>query len=702
MFYFNKKGISPIIIFSLTLILTMNMNAQKKIITPEDLYSMKRISRQTVSPDGKWVLYLESIPNIKENNMQTDIFVVSIDGKSTTKISDVDGAKSYPIWSPKGDKISFVVNSDGNSSIFTVAFPNGKPTRIATFNETVSDLAYSPNGEYFSFSKNVKIKQTIAEKYPNSPKANVRIYDELPIRQWDYWFDENVSQIFYMPVQGAANTAKNIMANEKFGGNYGIAWSPDSKEIAYSCKKVSGVDKARSTNSDIYIYTLATGKTVNITEGMTVSDVKSGEVKITTLNEKMLGYDNHPKYSPDGKYISFASQERAGFESDRIRLMLYDRTTRKISELTKNFDQWVMEHIWSKDSRSIYFTAPIKGCYHIFNLTVSDNKINQITKGDFDFAGLSITDDSKTLVFGRCNFLQPLDIFQMPISSATVSAGNIIPITNLNKEILERLEPSSFEAKWITTRDGKKMHAWVVYPPNFDSTKKYPMILFCPGGPQQMISQSYGYRWNMSLLSAKGHIIVAPNRRGCPGFGQDWVDIISKDWGGGAMNDLLDATDAMAKEKFIDENKLIAAGASAGGYSTFWLAGNHEGRFKVFLSHNGLFNLKSFYGSTEELFFTDWDFGGPYWEEKNKEFYVKNCPSTYADKWDTPIIITIGEKDFRVPYTQGLEAFTVAQIKRIPSKLLVYPEMNHFIGKTQEYIIWYNEVFDFFEKHLQR
>jgi dipeptidyl aminopeptidase/acylaminoacyl peptidase len=683
MFSFNKKGASPIIIiFLLTLILTtMNMNAQKKPITPEDLYSMKRISNQAVSPDGKWVLYLETTPNIKENKMETDVFVVSIDGKNTTKISDVDGSKSHPVWSPKGDKISFVANSDGNSSIFTVSFPNGKPTRIATFNETVSSLAYSPNGEYFSFAKNVKIKQTTAEKYPQAPKANVRIYDELPMRHWDVWFDENVSHIFYMPVNGAANTAKDIMANEKFSGNYGIAWSPDSKEIAYSCKKVSGIDAARSTNSDIYIYTLATGNTVNITDGM-------------------LGYDKYPKYSPDGKYISFASQERAGFESDRIRLMLYDRTTRNISELTKNFDQWVMEYIWSKDSKSIYFTAPEKGCYHIFNRPVSDvYSLTQITAGHLDISGLSLSDDGKVLVFGLCDMLKPLDIFSMQITPAP---GVPNRITNLNSDILARLEPSSFEAKWITTRDYKNLHSWVVYPPNFDSTKKYPMILFCPGGPQQMISQSYGYRWNMSLLSAKGYIIVAPNRRGCPGFGQDWVDVISKDWGGGAMNDLLDITDAMAKEKFVDENKLIAAGASAGGYSTFWLAGNHEGRFKVFLSHNGLFNLKSFYGSTEELFFTDWDFGGPYWEAKNKEFYVKNCPSTYVDKWDTPIIITIGEKDFRVPYTQGLEAFTVAQIKRIPSKLLVYPEMNHFIGKTQEYIIWYNEVFDFFEKCLRK
>jgi len=681
MFSFNKNLIK-ISLITLTLMLTtMNMNAQKRIITPEDLYSMKRISRQTVSPDGKWVLYLETTPNIKENSMTTDIFVVSIDGKNITKISDVEGSKSNPVWSPKGDKISFVANNEGNSSIFTVQFPNGKPSgkpvRVATFNETVSDLAYSPDGKFFSFSKNVKIKQTPTEKYPQLPKANVRIYDALPIRHWDVWFDENVSQIFYMPVNGAANTAKNIMAGEKFGGNYGIAWSPDSREIAYSCKKVSGVDNARSTNSDVYIYTLATSKTTNITEGM-------------------LGYDKRPQYSPNGKYIAFLSQERAGFESDRIRLMFFDRATKNIFEVTRDFDNWAIEYIWSKDSRSVFFTAPIDGCYQIFNATA--NGITQISQGEFDFSGLSLSDDGKTLVFGMCNMLQPLEVFSMDVEGAS----NITQITNLNEKIIAQLSPSSFEAKWINTRDGKRMHSWVIYPPNFDSTKKYPLIVFCPGGPQQMISQSYGYRWNMSLLSAKGYIIVAPNRRGCPGFGQQWVDIISRDWGGGAMNDLLDITDSMAKEKFVDENKMIAAGASAGGYSTFWLAGHHEGRYKAFLSHNGLFNLTSFYGSTEELFFVDWDFGGPYWEDKNKEFYIKHSPHTYVARWDTPIIISIGEKDFRVPYTQGLEAFTAAQILGIPSKLLVYPEMNHFIGKTQEYIIWYNEVFDFFEECLRR
>jgi dipeptidyl aminopeptidase/acylaminoacyl peptidase len=403
--------------------------------------------------------------------------------------------------------------------------------------------------------------------------------------------------------------------------------------------------------------------------------------------------------------------------------MLYDISNRNMTEITKGFDQWVSEYIWSKDSNlmSIYFVATHKGSYQIFNAKItinnsknkknSDNipviRIAKFSDRQNDFSGLSITDDDQILVFGMSDMTHPLEIYAISNikGAAKISTGRFDAkqITNLNTEAINQFAASKFEERWIDTRDNKKLHCWVVYPPNFDPSQKYPMLTFCSGGPQQMVSQAYGYRWNMSLLSSKGYIVIAPNRRGCPGFGQDWIDAITGDWGGNAMNDIIDATDAISKEEFVDKNKLIAIGASAGGYTTFWLAGHNEGgRFKVFLSHCGLFNLTSFYGSTEELFFPDWEWGGPYWENKNKEFYANHSPSSYIDKWNTPIIISTGEMDFRVPYTQSLEAFTAAQVKGIPSKLLVYPEMNHFIGKTQEYIIWYNEVFNFFEEHLSK
>jgi len=425
----------------------------------------------------------------------------------------------------------------------------------------------------------------------------------------------------------------------------------------------------------------------------------------------MQGYDNNPKYSPDGKYIAFCSQERAGFESDRIRLMLYDRTSKTINEVTKNLDQWVEEYIWSPDSKAIYFTATNKGCYTIFKANISDNKITEISKGQYDHSNLSIAKNNTTnvsenniLVFGRTNMLEPKELYYMTTNVGEItSVSEVTRITKLNDAIMKLLVPSSFEEKYIKTRDGKNLHCWIIYPPNFDKNKKYPMITYCQGGPQQMISQAFGFRWNMSLLSAKGYVIVAPNRRGCPGFGQNWIDAITHDWGGKPMQDILDATDFMIKEPYIDKNKLVAIGASAGGYATFWLAGNHNKRFKAFLSHCGVFDFYSFYGATEELFFPDWEWYGPHWESKQaKTYYEKHSPNMHIDKWDTPIIISVGAKDYRVPYTQSLEAFTAAQVKGIPSKLLFYPEMNHFIGKTQEYMIWYNEVFDFFEKHINK
>jgi dipeptidyl aminopeptidase/acylaminoacyl peptidase len=693
---FSKTNSLKSILFLLLISLmlpVMNANAQKKPITPKDLYSIIRIDAQVISPDGKWILYTETIPDIDKNKLISKLCVIGIDGLNKTQIStnDQEGIAS-PCWSPKGNKISYIATVTETNSIYTCDFPNGKPNRVASFSEDISELQYSPNGELFSFTKDVKLDKTIGEKHPDFPLAKVRVYEQLPIREWDVWLDENYPHIFYMPVSGPATTARDIMPNDRFRPLNGFSWSPDSKEIAYSSKKVSGAEAARSTNSDVYLYALEGGSTTNITDGM-------------------LGYDNFPIYSPDGKYIAFRSQLRAGFESDRIRLMLFDRTTKNITELSKGLDQWVEAAVWNPSSKSVYVVATDKGCNHIFNISITGtNEYKPVGGGNYDYSNISLSSDGKTLLFGRCCITEPTELHRIAITTKegkkntpdTYTYGEVTRISNFNDDAISKFAPSSTEERWITTRDGKQLHCWIIYPPNFDKNQKYPLISYCQGGPQQMVSQSYGYRWNMSLFSGSGYIIVAPNRRGCPGFGQDWIDAIAHDWGGHPMEDILDATDAMSSEPFVDKDKMIAIGASAGGFTTFWLEGNHEGRFKAFLSHCGVFNFFSMYGATEELFFPDWEWGGAYWENNNKEFYLKHSPHNYINKWDAPIVISTGEKDFRVPYTQSLEAFTAAQLRGLKSKLLVYPESNHFVGKTQEFLIWYDEVFSFFDEVLNK
>lgn len=652
--------------------------------TAEDLYSVRRVGDPQVSPDGKWVLFSLGTPSIADNKIYKDIYVVSIDGKDIKRLTS-DKASDYNArWSPDGKKIAFISTREETPQIFVMEYPDGSPKKITDIENGVANLAWSPDGKYFSFTSDVKIKETVADKYPKYPEANVRIYENVPVRHWDEWVDESFSHLFIIPTSGGE--AKDLMKDEPydaplkpFGGGEEIAWSNDSKEITYTCKKLEGKDFVETTNSDLYKVNIETGETKNITEGM-------------------MGFDKAPLYSNDGKWIAFTSQERAGFESDRIRLMLYNRETEEIKELTKTLDQWVFEFIWAPDSKSLYFSATDSGTIQLFNINAENGEWKTITEGWYNHGhGLGITNDGKKLIFGRENMQTPSEIFAMNLDN-----NEITQLTNENEEIMKNCKPVTCKERWVDADDGKKIQCWVLYPPDFDENKKYPMISYCQGGPQSMIGQRFHFRWNYYLMASNGYVVLLPNRRGLPGFGQDWNDAISGDWGGMPMRDILAATDEMAKEPYVDEEGLCAVGASAGGYATFWLAGNHEGRFKAFISHCGVFNMVSMYGSTEELWFPNWENGGPYWVEKNKPFYKKHSPHEYAQNWDTPILISTGEYDFRVPYTQSLEAFTVAQVKGIPSKLIVYPEETHFIAHAQEFIIWSNEFFGFLDKYTKK
>ncbi|MBI5323931.1 MAG: S9 family peptidase [Ignavibacteriae bacterium] len=681
--------------------------AKKKSMTPEILLSLERISDPQISPDGKWVLYTKTIPKYLENKSYKDLYVVSIDGKWNIQITSDPAADYNGRWSPNGKKIYYISKSTGKPQINIIdvpdtnkllttntrgvwrMLPNVTPSFPFIVENGVDNLSWSPDGKYFAFTSDFKLDSTLKEKNPDLPEANARVFNNLPIRHWDEWEDENYNHLFIREFhqEGPSDFKQpvDLMQGERFetpvkpfGGIEQIAWSPDGKEIAYTSKKVNNY--VQTTNTDIYIVPIAGGETKNITK-----DLK--------------GSDSDPLYSPDGKWIAFHSQEHDGFESDRIRLMLYNRSNGDIKELSKSLDQWVGHIIWAPDSKSIYFAAEDKATVQIYQMQIEDGSWKIITSGRYNFeGGLDITKDGKTLVCGRRDMTRPHEFYAIEMKGETPL---YFQLTDVNSFYFNNLAKINIEEKWFQSNDGKKFQSWVLYPPYFDSTKKYPMITYCQGGPQSTVSQFFSFRWNLFLMASQGYVVVAPNRRGLPGFGQEWNNAISKDWGGKAMEDILTATDEMLKEPYINKKHVAAVGASAGGYAVFWLEGNHKKRFCAFVSHCGVFNFESMYGSTEELWFPDWEFGGPYWNKENKEIYDKNSPHEFALNWDTPIMISTGEKDFRVPYTQSLEAFTLAQVKGIPSKLVIFPEGNHWIEGLQDALLWQREFFSFLDTYCK-
>ncbi len=653
------------------------------IMTPEVLYSFARISDAKLSPDGKKVLYGVTFISIEQNKGNRELFVINLDGSNKKQITKTPQSEQNAVWINKGNEIAFLSGESGTSQIWVMNNDGTNRRQVSNFKGGINGFLFSPDETKVLFYSDIKYGKRTSDIYPDLPKATGRIVDDLMYKHWDEWV-ETIPHPFVAAFDGkVVGEAIDIMEGEPyeapmkpFNGIEDFAWTIDSKQIAYASRKKTGLEYSISTNSDIYIYNVETKNTRNLTEGM-------------------MGYDTHPIFSPDGKYIAWMSQERDGYESDKQRLFVMNLSSGEKQYLTSDFDYNVDAIQWLPDSKSLYFIGYKEGLKHIWQINL-DKQLRQITTGQYDYIALDAVGNN--MVATRQSQERAPELF-----TVNTKTGEAVEISFENKAIYDQLITGKSEPRWVKTTDGKEMLTWVVYPPNFDPNKKYPALLYCQGGPQNMVSQFWSYRWNLQMMAANGYIIVAPNRRGLPGFGQEWLEQISGDYGGQNMNDYFSAIDELAKEPYVDENRLGAVGASYGGFSVYWLAGHHQKRFKAFIAHAGIFNLEQQYLETEEMWFANWDMGGPYWDKSNAiaQKTFANSPHLFVDKWDTPILVTHGELDYRILASQGMSAFNAAKLRDIPTELLIFPDENHWIAKPQNGILFQRVFFNWLDKWLK-
>ncbi|MCA1763454.1 MAG: prolyl oligopeptidase family serine peptidase [Cryomorphaceae bacterium] len=624
------------------LLITPVLSTAQQTMSPEMLWSLGRVSAVGISEDQTGFVYKVTTPDIEENSFTTETFLIDFRTGSSSKIESAD---AYV-----GDKN---VSEDGKWKLMT------KKVHVMDFKST--------------------------DRYPDLEKSDAYVYDDLHYRHWDTWQDGSFNHLFLQSTDRRKEI--DLMEGEPyhcptqpFGGSEDYTWSPDGRTVVYVAKKSFGKEYVNSTNTDLYAYNLDMDNTRNLTEGN-------------------AGYDTSPLFSGSGQ-LAFLSMKRDGYESDKNDIKCF--IDGKIANLTEGWDGTVNSFIWSEEGDKIYFTAPTMGTNQLFEIEIpakpeKKTEVKQITDGQFDVSGLVGFADGD-LIAGRMDMNRAKEYYRI-----NFSAGEMDQLTRVNDLTYSQLKTGKVESRMIETTDGKEMLTWIIYPPDFDPDKKYPTLLYTQGGPQSALSQFYSFRWNFQIMAAHGYIVVAPNRRGMPGYGVEWNEQISGDWGGKNMRDYISAADALAKEPFVDESRMGCVGASYGGYSAYFLAGNHDGRFKTFIAHDGVFNLQSMYGTTEELFFVNWDVGGPYWDKSNakaQKSYTEFNPANFVSNWDTPMLIIQGGKDYRVPIGQGLEAFTAAQQKGIKSRLLYFPDENHWVLKPQNGLVWQKEFFKWLSETL--
>jgi dipeptidyl aminopeptidase/acylaminoacyl peptidase len=686
----NGLHIVRLALLSLACFLINTSLLQAERMTPELLWKLGRLSGGELSPDGRQVAYSVRHYDLAKNTGTSALHVLSLDNPQDRVVLENIKSISSVQWVQQDDELrlffiaQFAEPADQKPQVWSVAAGGGTPRQVTKIPSGAANLKVSPTGTWLAFTVDIKLDPTVNEIHTDLPLADARLIDGLMYRHWNAWHDYSYSHLHVAPLNadGTAGEAFDLLRNMRadcplppFGGEEQFDWSPDGRELALTLKLVN--NWAESTDSDIYLVSLMEPEARRcITHGRD-------------------GYDNDPVYSPDGKWIAFHSMERPGFEADRNRILLYDRSSGAIRELTEGLDQTAHHGRWAPDSQSMLFTSEYRGTDQIFRVRLAHAGAEQISEGRFNFRLCGVTPDGQSLLAARQNMLRPEELV---VINESTRDGQVV--SQINDTHYASLELPTIKERWVRASDGQMIHNWVVYPPDFDEDKTWPMLTYCQGGPQGQIGQWFSFRWNFHLMASNGYVVLAVNRRGLPGFGQAWNDQISGDWGGQAMQDILAATDELSSQSYIDRQRMGAVGASFGGYTVYWLMGNHADRFRCMISHCGVFNLESMYGSTEELFFVNYDLGGPYWKSAAiRRAYEEFSPHRYAGQWKTPLLVIHGEKDFRVPLTQGMEAFTAAQVQGVPSRFLYFPNEGHWVSSPQNSVLWHRVFFDWLNRY---
>lgn len=672
-----------------------DIRIEGKRMTPEALWAMGRLGEAAVSPDGKRIAYTVAYYSVEQDASNREIFVMNADGSEQRQLTRTSCQESNVAWIKGGRKLAFLSNEDGSGQVYEMN-PDGTERRKLTDRKGgIDGFTFSPDEKKLLFTAQVKTRESTADKYPDLPKATGVIVNNLMYKHWDEWVT-TAPHPFVADFNGEGiSNERDLLEGEPyespmkpFGGMEQLAWSPDSETVAYTCRKKTGKEYAVSTDSDIYLYDLKTGNVRNI--------CKESE------EDMNMGYDTNPKFSHDGRYVAWQSMARDGYESDLNRLYVYDLKEKKKFCATPGFETNVDNFVFAPDG--FYFTAVWKGTSQVYRVGLHDWETGKqpvkLTEGLHDYGSIALCGDG--LIATRHSMSMADELFALSLK-ADGTAAEAKQLTEENRHIYDQIEMGRVEERWIKTTDGKEMLTWVIYPPQFDPSRKYPALLYCEGGPQSPLSQFWSFRWNFQIMAAHDYIIVAPCRRGMPGFGVEWNEQISGDYGGQCMKDYLTAIDTMACEPFIDSERLGCVGASFGGFSVYWLAGHHDGRFKAFIAHDGIFNMEMQYLETEEKWFANWDMGGAYWERENAtaQRTFANSPHRFVDRWDTPILCIHGERDYRILANQGMAAFDAAVMRGITAQLLIYPDENHWVLKPQNGVLWQRVFFEWLDKWLK-